>query len=514
MEVKFAERSDCSFAVIGVNRVWKLIESCSAACQRAYGSSSLDLKSTYFGDLRRISITKLISELGFLFGNDFRYYWPKPFARNDDRNSIQARKSEKDEENHFAGKYFAFERFLLFVVARDWVFSPLSCDYEVKRGVASFEHTLSSLMLPLSRRSPVLRLLWPVKTGKSQNRTVYVGNLLRCSQQIQRILIIDGRAVNCLLIISLLFAADVHCCRPSFPKNCFSRLPLNILRLFLFLARKQSEIFEIVHRNLLREEPSVKITKLVLNFLRDFLFLTLIVNRCHENLLFQALFDSKSSKVIQFDLSLVRWPQSRTLNHFLSRNPTSACSRRPNPSIDCDENSYRCEVFSCVLFPPEAKANRGFWVKDGLIVNWHRLAKKQYKSTAQKCNFVWGLDFNGFRHWLAPFFEARNQNSKPRIRFSRSVRVLPLVTCFSSTSVSWIFDEISFSARTQTKLQFLYQFRGLSYRTARNESSRKWRRSIRYSPLSETAFPSPSSRPRFPLGSRRRSHDPQNNCCL
>lgn len=67
------------------------------------------------------------------------------------------RGSEKDEENHFAGKYFAFERFLLFVVARDWVFSPLSCDYEVRRGVASFAFAFPSLILPLSR-SPVLRL--------------------------------------------------------------------------------------------------------------------------------------------------------------------------------------------------------------------------------------------------------------------------------------------------------------------------------------------------------------------
>lgn len=63
------------------------------------------------------------------------------------------RASEKDEENHFAGKYFAFERFLLFVVARDWVFSPLSCDYEVTRGVASFALALPSLMLPLSGRA-------------------------------------------------------------------------------------------------------------------------------------------------------------------------------------------------------------------------------------------------------------------------------------------------------------------------------------------------------------------------
>lgn len=106
----------------------------------------------------------------------------------------------------------------------------------------------------------------------SRNRTAYVGNLLRRSQQIQRILIIDGRDVNRLLIISLLCAIDVHCCRHSFPKNCISRLPLNIPRLFLFLARKQSEIFEIVHRNLLRGEASVKITKLVLSFCARFPF--------------------------------------------------------------------------------------------------------------------------------------------------------------------------------------------------------------------------------------------------
>lgn len=103
------------------------------------------------------------------------------------------RVSEKDEENHFAGKYFAFERFLLFVVARDWVFSLLSCDYEVNRDVASFALTLSSLMLTLSVScSPVLGLFvtsqnWSLETGPLKS-----GSLLRRSPQIQRILIIDG----------------------------------------------------------------------------------------------------------------------------------------------------------------------------------------------------------------------------------------------------------------------------------------------------------------------------------
>lgn len=78
MEVKFAERSDCSFAAIRADRAWRRSKvvplHARESARPAYGSSQANLKSVYFGDLRRISITRLISELYFLFGNDFRYY--------------------------------------------------------------------------------------------------------------------------------------------------------------------------------------------------------------------------------------------------------------------------------------------------------------------------------------------------------------------------------------------------------------------------------------------------------
>lgn len=82
MEMKFAERSDCIFAAIRADRAWKRSKVVPLhACESQnplFGDNFVehmaDLKSVYFGDLRRISITRLISELYFLFVNDFSYY--------------------------------------------------------------------------------------------------------------------------------------------------------------------------------------------------------------------------------------------------------------------------------------------------------------------------------------------------------------------------------------------------------------------------------------------------------
>lgn len=120
-------------------------------------------------------------------------YWPKPFARNDDRNSIENRSGqakEKEKNHHRQRKIFAFEWFFwcLLLLRATGCFSLLSCDYEVncaeERDVAMF-HALSSIYVarfaPSLFRFAFSPLSEPVETGNhlSTGPFLYLIVLLR-----------------------------------------------------------------------------------------------------------------------------------------------------------------------------------------------------------------------------------------------------------------------------------------------------------------------------------------------
>lgn len=97
--------------------------------------------------------------------------------------------------------------------------------------------------------------------------------------------------MNRLLIISLLFAADVHCCRPSFPKNCFSRSAIEHSSFVFVFGTQTKRNFRDCPSEPSQRRAECENHEARANFLCSIsFFLTFIVNQGCENLLVRASF--------------------------------------------------------------------------------------------------------------------------------------------------------------------------------------------------------------------------------